>query len=285
MIFDSHCHIWQRWPYEPPVPDPESRGAAEQLVWHMDRNGVDRALVICAAIGDNPRNADDAFAAAARHPGRLVVFPDLECRWSPVYGTPGARDRLAAALDRWPMQGFTTYLAEADSGEWLVSADALAMFRLAGSRGLIASLSVMPQQMPHVAALARAVPGLVLLCHHHAHLGPRSAGTKGALGMVLAAASEPGVHVKLSGMGNVAGPDDEYPYAGLGWIGRALFDAFGPDRLLWGSDFPVSARHMTYRQALDMVRRHGPGTAADRPALLGGNLARLLGAGASVTPR
>ena len=50
MIVDSHCHAWRRWPYQPPVPDPESRGLVEQLLWEMDRHGVDRAAVVDAAL-------------------------------------------------------------------------------------------------------------------------------------------------------------------------------------------------------------------------------------------
>ena len=31
MIVDAHCHVWERWPYQPPVPDPDARARAEQL--------------------------------------------------------------------------------------------------------------------------------------------------------------------------------------------------------------------------------------------------------------
>ena len=40
MIVDAHCHAWATWPYQPPVPDPESRGRIEQLLFEMDQNGV-----------------------------------------------------------------------------------------------------------------------------------------------------------------------------------------------------------------------------------------------------
>ena len=36
MILDSHTHAWPRWPYQPPVPDDESRGKVEQLLHEMD---------------------------------------------------------------------------------------------------------------------------------------------------------------------------------------------------------------------------------------------------------
>lgn len=277
MILDSHCHVWARWPYDPPVPDPQHRASPEGLLWHMDRNGVDRAIVICAGIGDNADNAEFAFAAAARSGGRLIVFPDLECRWHATFRTPGARDRLEAALRRRKFRGFTSYLSEAESGDWLTGPEGLAFFTRAADAGLIASLSVLPHQVPHVADLARRLPELPILLHHMAFLGPRSATTPAGPAHVVAAAACPNIHVKLSGWGNVAGPDDAYPYPGLAWIAQVLLAAFGHGRLLWGSDHPVSGKHMTYRQSLDMVARHAPGDSSARAAILGGNLAHLLG--------
>ena len=46
MVIDSHTHAWKYWPYQPPVPDPESRGRVEQLLWEMDRaREIDPAAV------------------------------------------------------------------------------------------------------------------------------------------------------------------------------------------------------------------------------------------------
>ncbi|MDF0595266.1 amidohydrolase family protein [Psychromarinibacter halotolerans] len=276
MIVDAHCHVWRRWPYEPPVPDPDTRAGVDQLVWHMDRNGVDHAVVIAAAIGDNLDNAADAFAAAAAHPGRLTVFPDLECRWSPTFRTPGAVDRLRAALDRWDMRGFTTYLTEEEDGDWLRGDDAGPFFALAEQRGLIASLSLTPHHLDACATLARRHPGLTILLHHHCHFGPRSATTLKDRPLAHAIASCGNVFVKLSGQGNVAGADEEYPYPDLDWL-RAMMVELFPGRVVWGSDFPVSSRHTTYRQSMNAVLRHTPLTSAGREAAMGGTMARLLG--------
>ena len=46
MIIDCHTHTWEYWPYNPPVPDHESRGRVEQLLWEMDRNQVDQAVLV-----------------------------------------------------------------------------------------------------------------------------------------------------------------------------------------------------------------------------------------------
>ncbi len=86
MILDAHCHTWARWPYQPAVPDPDSRGAAANLVWEMDRAGVERAVIICAAIGENADNNDYAAAQAGRFDGRLVPFADIDSRWAPRRG-------------------------------------------------------------------------------------------------------------------------------------------------------------------------------------------------------
>ena len=50
MIYDAHCHAWEVWPHLPAVPDSETRGTMEQLIFEMDRNGVDKALIVCAEI-------------------------------------------------------------------------------------------------------------------------------------------------------------------------------------------------------------------------------------------
>src|SRR5690606_27243251 len=104
----------------------------------------------------------------------------------------------------------------------------------------------------------------------------RTDATPDAADLVRAAASRPNIFVKVSGMGNVAAPEDEYPYVQLAWIPRLLRESFGPDRLIWGSDYPVSHRHMTYGQALAMTTRHGPFTAEEQAAVLGGTITRLL---------
>lgn len=277
MIVDSHVHVWENWPYSPEVPDPQSRARAEQVLFEMDAAGVERAIVICAAIGDNPRNTDYAFEVAARYPGRFVIFPDLECRWSPHFRMPGAAARLETALARWGgFRGFTTYLTVAEDGSWLTGEEGRAFFGLAAEKGLIASLSVMPHQMPHVGALAEMFPELTLICHHMGHLGPRTEDTPGARDLVTALALYPNVFIKLSGMGNVAAPRDEYPYKRLGWIFALLQDAFGPDRLVWGSDYPVSRRHMTYAQTLSLIRRHGGIAESELESILGGTMNALL---------
>jgi predicted TIM-barrel fold metal-dependent hydrolase len=276
LIFDSHCHVWENWPYQPAVPDPQSRSRAEQLLFEMDAAGVEHAILICASLPGNPHNSDYAFSMAAAHPGRFTVFPDFECKWSASFREPGAAHRLQTALNRWTFKGFTTYLAEDENGDWLESEDGTELFALAEQHRLIVSLSAMPHQMPAVIGLARLFPALRIILHHFGFLGPRSGTELSDAAPVLAAAACPNIWMKYSGMGNVAAPGQEFPYTELRWIPNALGTAFGASRLLWGSDWPVSRRHMTYTQTLSLLQRHGPFNGDEIAAVLGGNLRRLL---------
>jgi predicted TIM-barrel fold metal-dependent hydrolase len=72
--------------------------------------------------------------------------------------------------------------------------------------------------------------------------------------------------------------DDPYPFtSGVAWL-RELADTFGAERLLWGSDHPVSARRgYSYDQMLETVRRTAALADVERSAVLGGTAARLLG--------
>lgn len=272
-IIDAHCHAWRRWPYEPPVPDP-GRGSAANLLWEMERAGVARAVVICAAIGENPDNAGDVAAAAREAGGRLVPFADLDCRWHATHQTPGSVARLDALCARLQVKGVTHYMHEEAPAEWLLGDEGLAMLRAIEARGLVLSLACGPSQAATVARAAASVPRLPILIHH---LWRVRAGDDAALAGACAAAQVPSLFVKLSGHGY--GVDDgwDFPLAAKQPIVRALATAYGAHRLVWGSDWPVSPRFMTYRQALEIVRRHGPEwTPDERAAVLGGTMSKLL---------
>lgn len=277
MIIDSHCHAWRYWPYRPPVPDPESRGVVEQLLWEMDRNGVDQAAIVCARIDHNPDNNDYVAECVRRHPDRLHQLADVDCSWSETYHAPGAADRLARAAEQYAPKGFTHYVKHDDDGSWYLSEEGLAFFKTAERLGLIASLAIPARLQPVLRQVAERFPSVPFLCHHMA--GPRASERPPypVLKEILASARVPNVYVKLSGFHYVSEAAWEYPYPDCGWIVRSLYEHFGPDRLCWGSDYPVVRRAMTYQQALEAVRTHCPFIAADHKArILGENLRGLL---------
>ena len=277
MIIDSHCHAWERWPYKPPVPDDRSRGRIEQLLNEMDLNGVDQAVVICAQIDHNPANNRYVADQCARHAARLHLFPDIDCSWSPTYHQPGAADRLKRIADRLPiLKGFTHYLKADDDGSWLYSSEGLAFFQAAAERNLIVSIALRPSQQSALRRVAEQFPSLPFLCHHLAGL---QVGDSGGAGLrdVLASARLPNLFIKFSGFAYCSRVNWDFPYTDTHEIIHALYDSFGPDRMCWGSDYPVVRFYMTYRQSLEALRTHcafisGP----DKAKILGETLSGLL---------
>jgi predicted TIM-barrel fold metal-dependent hydrolase len=70
----------------------------------------------------------------------------------------------------------------------------------------------------------------------------------------------------------------DYPYPEAQELIRHMRDLFGASKLVWGSDMPNVERFCTYRQSLDYVRRHCAClSAAEKDAVLGGNVAQLFG--------
>lgn len=278
MIIDSHCHAWRIWPYDSNVPDPDSRGRIEQLLFEMDKHGVDRAVLICARIDHNPDGNDYVFEEARSRPDRIVGFADVDSVWSPEYHTPGAVDRLRSAIDRWDISGFTHYVSEDNDG-WFRSDEGMAFFEAAAAHDLVASIAANHAWWPDLRDIARAFPTLPILIHHQGMAAAVDGPDAPSVTEVLACAEVPSIVVKASGFYYGSAEPAEYPYPEQRRVFRRIYDAFGPKRLTWGSDFPVSPWNAcTYRQALDILRVHCVGF-IDGEAMtwvMGGTMAELL---------
>jgi len=274
VIVDSHCHAWRRWPYEPPVPDPESRGRVEQLLWEMDRCGVDRAVLVCARIDHNPENNDYGHACVRVHGARLDQFADVDCFWWPTYQAPGAAHRLESAIARYSLKGFTHYIRAEDDGAWYLGPEARSFFSVARAHRQIVSLALPAHLQPMLRRLASDFPELTFLCHH---MGSARVGQPDTIAAVLGSAAIPNIWLKISGFHYASERAWGFPYPDCLALLRSIVDAYGPDRLCWGSDYPVVRRSMTYRQSLEAFRegaRHL--SEEDRSKILGGTLAGLL---------
>jgi predicted TIM-barrel fold metal-dependent hydrolase len=258
------------------VPDKGSRGSIEQLLYEMDTHGVEQALVVCAAIGENPDNAEYVSLARQRHPSRLHVVADLDCPWSTTYHHPGSAARLRALADRYQLAGFTHYLEERNDG-WLLGDEAEELFSVAAERALLVSLAVGPAWQADLRVIARRHPSVPVLCHHLGELRSGEGHGHAGLEEVVASASVPNLFVKVSGFHYASQRGWDHPWPDAVAIFRRIFDAYGPARLCWGSDFPASTRFCTFRQSLEVVRQHCPFlTPPDLRLVLGGTLRSLL---------
>ncbi len=272
MIIDSHSHAWQTWPYKPLVPDASSRGQVEQLLWEMNRNGVDRAVLVCAQIEHNPANNDYVAERVRSYPDRLVQFADVDCMWSSTYHTPGAAARLKEAAEKYRLKGFTHYVK--DDYAWFESDEGSAFFKTAADYNLIASIALNPAWQPALRKLAARFPHTPFLCHH---MSLAKVGDEAGLNEILKSAEVPNIYIKLSGFHYVSQVGWDYPQLDTHPVVKALYKAFGPTRLCWGSDYPVVRFFMTYQHALEAFRTHCAFVPPiDQALILGLNLQQLL---------
>jgi predicted TIM-barrel fold metal-dependent hydrolase len=274
-ILDSHCHAWRTWPYPPLVPDEASRGSIEQLIYEMDRHGVSQAAVVCAAIENNPANVEYVSFARARYPRRLHVIADLDCTWHDSYHQAGSADRLRALNDRYEIAGFTHYAGDVNDG-WLASDAADALFAAASELNLLVSLAAGPRWQADLRELARRYPAVPVLCHH---LGGAAVGNEQEQGIreLARSAAVSNIYIKASGFHYASARGWDFPWPDARQLFRQIFEAFGPQRLCWASDFPASTRHCTYRQSLEVIRAHCDFLSAeDLRLILGGTLASVL---------
>lgn len=260
MIVDAHTHSWP------------SRGRYQDLVREMAAAGVDAAVVVSAALAGEPGNNEYVAGAAAACPGRVYQLADLDSRWSDSYHRPGAAARLARLCDRAdPPAGVSHYLAASNDG-WLRSAEGRAFLAAAGRRGLVVSLAAAPCWFADIREAAASVPATPVLLNHLALVMLHPDG----LEVIRQGAGQPNLIVKVSGYYYGTGTG-RFPFAERLEIVRAFYETWGPRRMVWASDYPASAPHITYRQSLEVIREHaGFIDPADLPLILGGTMRALL---------
>jgi L-fuconolactonase len=142
-------------------------------------------------------------------------------------------------------------LFEADAG-WLAQRAVLRGLHALAATGLSFDIVTLPHQLPSAVTAARSVPELSFVLDH---LGgpPVGCGAEDSVGPWVAAirslAALPNVTCKLSGVHSSPARAID-----LRACYEAVLAAFGPDRLMFGSDWPVSARVATYGEVCDMYR-------------------------------
>ncbi|MEZ4503485.1 MAG: amidohydrolase family protein [Dehalococcoidia bacterium] len=273
LITDAQIHVWEvdrpdrPWPV-PARNRPQREGgfSAEEALAEMDSAGVDRAVIVPPTwVGENNLTA---LEAAAAYPDRFAVMG----RFDP--NAPDAEDRLAHWLDQPGMLGIrVTFLAtprpeQLDDGS-------LDWFWAACERHRIPLMLWMTGMAPKTAPIAERHPDLTIVLDHMARdLALEPAEVWRDLDDVLALARFPRVSVKVSSVPNFSG--EPYPHRDVHPHLRRLFDAFGSDRLHWGTD--VTRLRGTYVDCLRLFRDELDFLGAeDRALILGGSLADRLG--------
>jgi L-fuconolactonase len=236
---DAHQHFWSRSPGHYTWIGPElgvldADYAPEDLEPQLADAGVRATIVVQA---DNTRSDTAAMLDAARQ----WPWIDAVVGWLPL-GDPAAAERELAQLAADPVVRGIRHIVHQELDEaWLLRGPVLRSLGLVAEAGLLFEIPCeFPRHLRHVPQLADAVPGLRIVIDH---LGMPPGGERWReerwARELRAAAAVPDVCAKLSGLGRPAGADPHPEAAIARWTEVAL-DAFGPERLMAGSDWPVS---------------------------------------------
>ena len=274
MIVDSHQHFWDPeqvyYAWLVPAYGPIYRAfEPAELGPQLAAAGIDRTVLVQAA--NNFEDTEAMLQQASEHEWIGAVVG-----WVPLYSRRLAEKRLDAfAADRW-FKGVRHLNHEEADPDWLVRPEVIDGLKILEERGLTFDvIAVHPLHLKHVPALAQACPDLKMVIDHLAK-PPIAAREYDTWKTELSAAAEyPNVHAKVSGL-NTAADWETWTGADLVEpIGHAI-EAFGAERLMFGSDWPVAILAGDYAKvwhethaALDELGVSD----AERAAILGGTAA------------
>ncbi|MEU9365070.1 amidohydrolase family protein [Streptomyces avermitilis] len=278
MTVDAHHHVWdlsvrdQDWITGPELQPLRRDFTVADLEPAARAAGVDRTVLVQTITVAEETPEFLALAAESELIGGVVGWIDLT--------RPDVADELAR-LAELPggayLRGIRHQVQGEPDPEWLLRPDVRRGLAAVAGAGLVYDLVVLPHQLPACVKAAAGLPGLTFVLDHLGKPPIASGAPEPWATHVRALAALPNTVCKLSGMLTEAGPgtwttDALRPYA------DTVLDAFGPGRLMFGSDWPVCTLAASYGQVIDVTHELTAALGADeREDLFSGTATRVYG--------
>jgi L-fuconolactonase len=235
MKIDAHQHYWKpsRGDYGWLTPDkgPIYRDfMPEDLAPYLAKHGIDRTILVQAA----PTAAETEFllqlAVATPSVAGVVGWVDFE--------TPDAQARLVALAKHDRLLGVRPMLHDIPDVEWLLKHVSAAARTVMAAEGLVFDALVRPHHLPVLAEFMTRSPCPRVVIDHCAKPALREPGFDAKRWESdMAALAARGAWCKLSGL--VTEAPESWTVATLENTVRFVLETFGPDKVIWGSDWPV----------------------------------------------
>jgi predicted TIM-barrel fold metal-dependent hydrolase len=285
-IVDAQVHLYTedgpRYPWDRRLFDDPARadmlarfrarlphGPTEAMLAEMDAEGVSGALVVSPSIyGHDPAYSVDAWQA---HPDRFRVVGLVDADRDDI------EDHLASWGEHPAIVGLRLPLSGAEEGARFLAGADDRMLRAAQRAGLRVSVYA-PLRFDLQERLARTHPDLPIIIDHvglfaMAMLDPGYGDTFAEVGRLLPLAAYENVAVKLTSLTLLS--REPYPHTDIWPAVHRVIEAFGPERLMWGSDQTVFDH--PYDEAIDVIRATGELGPAEKALILGASLRRIWG--------
>jgi predicted TIM-barrel fold metal-dependent hydrolase len=247
-VVDAHAHVWRAAPdYPDPgatIVSPVSDVPVALLEEYMDEHEVDRAVLvqpICAG-------ADNSYVAqlAQTNPHRFAAVCAIDS------ASPTSTEDLEAWSKRG-CRGVRVRPLNPGESDVLDRPSNRSLWECAEKHRLVVSLFAGVGHLVAIRKLARAFPRVPIVIDHMGHPSPARQGQRSDWRELLELAQEPQVFIKVSGYHYFSA--EPYPYRDTLALVRALREAFGARRLLWGSDFPHVLLRCGYRRSRLLPQR------------------------------
>jgi predicted TIM-barrel fold metal-dependent hydrolase len=281
-VVDAHVHVWTndtaRFPFAHPndahFKPPPIAGTVEMLVEEMDRHAIDFAVLVQVIYygWDNRYLVECVKRFPRRFRAQGLIDP--------------TDAKVASKLEYWirehglsGMRFSPIYYKGRD--EWMTSDAHHQLWKKAAELGAIFNFFIAAPQLAKLESMIAAHPDVRVVIDHLARVDLAGPNADIEVAQLTRLARYRNVWIKVSEL-SLLSPSKKPPYADTFACVKRVYDAFGPDRLLWGTGFPGATRAQAGRPALDdelaLIRREIPFfSVADREKILGGNAARLWG--------
>jgi L-fuconolactonase len=286
VVIDAHLHLWdiRRLPYEW-LRRPQNAAINRTFGFGDFRSRaaatpVDRAVLVQA--DDSAGDTDAMFEVASAHPEIAGVVA-----WVPLDRPAEAAARLDRLAVRPGFAGIRNLIHDQPDPDWLLRPSVGEGLALLEQRGIpFDVICVLPRHLQHVPVLSERYPALRLVLDHLSHpplggcdpVGPGSWTDVAHWGaLITAAARNPLVYAKISGL---YPPDTLGPWTAedIRHVVEFALELFGPDRLMFGSDWPVAELGGGYLKVwTELSKIFDQLSAPERDAVLGGTATRYYG--------
>jgi L-fuconolactonase len=273
-VVDAHHHVWdlgiRDQPWTAGLPPLRRSFSLEDLRPALQRGNVTATLLVqtITVAEETP----EMLALAAANPLIAGVVG-----WVPLDSPDVAS--LVAELRALPggsaLVGIRHQVQEEPDPRWLCRPEVQRGLAAVGAAGLAYDLLVTAGQLPAAVTTARALPQVRFVLDHAGNppTGPDAAAAWRRDVMELSRSEN--VTVKLSGLVTRGYPEPVSPSELQSWV-DVLLAGFGPDRMMFGSDWPVCTLTSSYDQVLAAaLGATGQLSATERQAVFAGTATRF----------
>jgi L-fuconolactonase len=236
----------------------------------LDRAGISGAIAVQAR-----QSLEETrwFLSLANEAGNAAWMKGV-VGWAPI-AAAGFSDTLAELRQSTRLKGLRHIIQDEPDDSFILSPAFNRGIRMLRDTGLVYDILIHARQLPHTVRLVDMHPDQSFVLDHCAKPPIATGQLEPWSTLIRELAKRPNVCCKLSGL--VTEADwQQWTCAILEPYWRVVLDAFGPSRLLFGSDWPVSLLASSYQRWVDTVTEWlAPLTESKRNAIWGGTASRV----------